>query len=73
MDKFKNAFKWHKTNAQKRGVKFLFTFEEWKTWWEATAIGILEELAKTNTVCAEIMMQARMLYGMCIALQTVKI
>ncbi len=36
MDKFKNAFKWHKTNAQKRGVKFLFTFEEWKTWWEAT-------------------------------------
>jgi hypothetical protein len=36
MDKFKNAFKWHKTNANKRGVEFLFSFDEWKTWWKNT-------------------------------------
>ena len=33
MDKFKSAFKWQRTNAQQRGVKFLFSFDEWKQWW----------------------------------------
>lgn len=33
MDKFKNAYKWHKTNAKSRGIEFLFSFDEWKQWW----------------------------------------
>lgn len=36
IDKFKSAYKWHKTNAAKRGIEFLFTFEEWKNWWIET-------------------------------------
>ena len=36
MDKFKSAFKWHKTNAERRGIEFLFSFVEWKEWWIAT-------------------------------------
>lgn len=33
IDKFKAAYKWQKTNAIKRGVEFLLTFDEWKKWW----------------------------------------
>jgi hypothetical protein len=33
IDKFKSAYKWHKTNATQRGIDFLFTFEEWRDWW----------------------------------------
>lgn len=33
MDKFKSAFRWHRTNAKTRGIEFLFTFKEWKQWW----------------------------------------
>lgn len=33
MDKFKSAYSWHRKNAQRRGVEFLFTFQEWKQWW----------------------------------------
>lgn len=36
MDKFRSAFKWHKTNAERRGIHFLFTFDEWKGWWLAS-------------------------------------
>lgn len=33
MDKFQNAYKWHRTNSQRRGIEFLFSFDEWKQWW----------------------------------------
>jgi hypothetical protein len=36
IDKFKTAYKWHKSNSAKRKVEFLFTFEEWKNWWIET-------------------------------------
>jgi hypothetical protein len=36
ISKFKTAYKWHKSNASKRGIAFLFTFEEWCNWWIET-------------------------------------
>ena len=62
-----------KPMPKKEALSFCLLLKSGKLGGKPRAIGILEGLAKTNTVCAEIMMQARMLYGMFIVLQTVKI
>jgi hypothetical protein len=33
MDRFKIAYAWHKKNAHRRGIEFLFTLEDWSRWW----------------------------------------
>lgn len=35
-DSFKKAYNDHKATAKKRGIEFLFEFEDWKEWWIAT-------------------------------------
>lgn len=35
-DLYRKAFTAHKSNAKRRGVEFLFTFEQWRDWWLAT-------------------------------------
>lgn len=35
-DIYRKRYTQHKSNAKMRGVKFLFTFDEWKDWWIAT-------------------------------------
>jgi len=34
LDPFRKAFREHRNNAKKRGIKFLFTYTEWVNWWE---------------------------------------
>lgn len=35
-DKFRQGYTRSKADAKRRGIEFLFTFEEWKTWWLET-------------------------------------
>ena len=35
-DKFKQGYTRSKADAKRRGIDFLFTFEEWKQWWIET-------------------------------------
>jgi hypothetical protein len=35
-DKFKQGYTRSKADAKRRGIEFLFTFEEWKSWWLET-------------------------------------
>ncbi len=32
----REAYRLHKLNATRRGIAFLFTFEEWMGWWKVT-------------------------------------
>ena len=35
-DKFRQGYTRSKADAKRRGIEFLFTFEEWREWWIAT-------------------------------------
>ena len=35
-DKFRQGYTRSKADAKRRGIEFLFTFEEWKSWWVET-------------------------------------
>lgn len=35
-DKFRQGYTRSKADAKRRGIEFLFTFEEWKQWWVDT-------------------------------------
>lgn len=35
-DKFRQGYTRSKSDAKRRGIEFLFTFEEWRDWWIAT-------------------------------------
>lgn len=35
-DKFKQCYTRSKADAKRRGIEFLFTFDEWKSWWLET-------------------------------------